>query len=96
MKCSEIMELLEELAPRRMACDWDNPGLLAGRREKEIKKILLTVDVDDQTVETAVKEQADMIVSHAHYCRGGSGLCGRSGGGPSRDRVRIADRRDGR
>lgn len=64
MKCSEIMELLEELAPRRMACDWDNPGLLAGRREKEIKKILLTVDVDDQTVETAVKEQADMIVSH--------------------------------
>ena len=44
MKCKELMEILEELAPRRMACDWDNPGLLAGRQEKEVKKILLTVD----------------------------------------------------
>ena len=56
MKCSEIIEVLETLAPRRCACDWDNPGLLAGRQDKEVKKILLTVDVDDKTVEEAVKE----------------------------------------
>jgi len=64
MKCSEIIEVLETLAPRRCACDWDNPGLLAGRKEKEVKKILLTVDVDDRTVEKAVSEQVDMIISH--------------------------------
>lgn len=64
MKCSEIIEILEELAPRRMACEWDNPGLLAGRREKEVKKVLLTVDADDETVEKAVKDGADMIISH--------------------------------
>lgn len=64
MKCREIMELLETLAPVSCACDWDNPGLLAGREEKEVKKILLTVDVDDQTVETAVTQRADMIISH--------------------------------
>lgn len=64
MKCKELMEILEELAPRRMACDWDNPGLLAGRQEKEVKKILLTVDVDDKAVEEAVKEGVDMIISH--------------------------------
>lgn len=64
MKCREIMEILEELAPKRMACDWDNPGLLAGRREKEVKKILLTVDADDETVKKAIADGADMIVSH--------------------------------
>ena len=58
------MNILDELAPKRMACEWDNPGLLAGRQDKEVKKILLTVDVDDKTVETAVKEHVDMIVSH--------------------------------
>ena len=37
MRCSEIINILEELAPHRMACEWDNPGLLAGRKEKEVK-----------------------------------------------------------
>lgn len=64
MKCSEIMDVLDMLAPKRCACDWDNPGLLAGRREKEVKKILLTVDVDERAVEKAVREGVDMIVSH--------------------------------
>ena len=64
MKCKDLMNILDELAPKRMACEWDNPGLLAGRQDKEVKKILLTVDVDDKTVETAVKEHVDMIVSH--------------------------------
>lgn len=64
MKCSEIIEILGTLAPPDCACDWDNSGLLAGRAEKEVKKILLTVDADDRTVEEAVQMGADMIVSH--------------------------------
>lgn len=47
-----------------MACEWDNPGLLAGRKEKEVKKLLLCVDADDEAVALAVRQGADMIVSH--------------------------------
>ena len=64
MRCSEIINILEELAPHRMACEWDNPGLLAGRKEKEVKKLLLCVDADDEAVALAVRQGADMIVSH--------------------------------
>ncbi len=64
MKCREIIDILEKLAPGRFACQWDNPGLLAGRTEKEVKKILLAVDVDDVAVKRAVESRADMIVSH--------------------------------
>lgn len=64
MKCSEIIEVLEKLAPAHCACDWDNPGLLAGRKEKEVETILLTVDADDEAVRTAKELGADMIVSH--------------------------------
>ena len=47
MKCSEIIKILETLSPRSMACDWDNPGLLAGRSGKEVKTIFLAVDATD-------------------------------------------------
>lgn len=64
MKCREIIKELERLAPRRFACDWDNPGLLAGRMEKEVKKILLTLDADDAAVQRAKETGADMLLSH--------------------------------
>ena len=64
MKCSEIIEILEELAPPSMACDWDNPGLLAGRSDKEVGTILLAVDATDSVLEQAEAMGADMIITH--------------------------------
>ena len=64
MKCREIIEILETLAPKSCACDWDNPGLLAGRMDKDVKKILLTLDADDAAVERAKEIGADMLLSH--------------------------------
>ena len=64
MKCSEIIKVLNELAPESCACEWDNPGLIAGRRDKEVKKILVTLDATDEAVETAIREGADMLLSH--------------------------------
>lgn len=64
MRCSEIIELLKELAPEDCACDWDNPGLLAGRSDKEVQKIYIALDATDQVVEAAVKAGADMLLTH--------------------------------
>lgn len=64
MKCREIVELLEKLAPMDMACDWDNPGLLAGRWEKEVRRIYLALDATDQVVEDAAKKGADLLITH--------------------------------
>lgn len=64
MKCRKIIEQLNRLAPEQIACDWDNPGLLAGRRDKEVKRILVAVDADDAVVEEAVLRGADMLLTH--------------------------------
>lgn len=64
MKCSEIMDILRRLAPEDCACEWDNPGLLAGRSDKEIKKIYIALDATDQVVEAAVESGADMLLTH--------------------------------
>ena len=67
MKCREIIEILETLAPKSCACDWDNPGLLAGRIDKDVKKILLTLDADDAAVERAKEIGADLaLFGHTH------------------------------
>lgn len=64
MQCRELIGRLDELAPRAYACEWDNPGFLAGREEKEIKKILVALDATDEVVEQAIREGADMLLTH--------------------------------
>lgn len=64
MKCKDVMEILEQLSPKGYACDWDNVGLLVGRKEKEVHKIMVALDASKEVVEHAVKEQADMLVTH--------------------------------
>ncbi|MDO4555213.1 MAG: Nif3-like dinuclear metal center hexameric protein [Lachnospiraceae bacterium] len=64
MKCSEIIDLIELLAPPSYACDWDNPGLVVGRKEREIRTILTALDATRAAVEKAMEEKADLIVTH--------------------------------
>ena len=64
MRCNELIQILERLAPVSCACDWDNVGLLAGRSDKEIKKVFLALDATDEVVEEAIRWEADMLITH--------------------------------
>ena len=64
MKCGDICTLIELEYGLEYACDWDNVGLLAGRRDKEVKKILLALDATDEVVQRAVRKEADMLITH--------------------------------
>ena len=50
MKIKDIAEIIEKDFPLNIAFDRDNVGLLIGDREEEVKKILLTLDVDEAVV----------------------------------------------
>lgn len=64
MKASEIKTLVEKVFPPSLAEEWDNVGLLVGRCGKEVKKVLLTLDVTPFVVREAIDARVDMIVSH--------------------------------
>ena len=64
MKCREIILTLEELSPKQYACDWDNVGLVVGRKDKEIHKIMVALDASKEVVAYAVKEQVDLLITH--------------------------------
>ena len=64
MKCQDVMQAMERIAPRRLAEEWDNPGLLVGSPHDEVRKILVALDVREETVERAIEDGCDLIVAH--------------------------------
>lgn len=66
MKCSEIMELIEEAFPIESGCEWDrcHLGLTCGRKDKEVKKIYVALDATREVIEAAIREKADMLITH--------------------------------
>ena len=64
MICSDIIQKIEERYPTRYALEWDNVGLLAGRMDKEIKKIYIALDATDEVIDEAVTWGADMLLTH--------------------------------
>lgn len=64
VKCVDIINIMEELAPIKLAEAWDNPGLLAGNPEAEVKKILVALDATEEVINEAITIGADIIVTH--------------------------------
>ena len=64
IKCQVIMDAMEKIAPRILAEEWDNPGLLLGNPSQTINKIIICLDVNSQVVEKAITEKCDLIISH--------------------------------
>lgn len=64
MKISQIAEIIESYAPKYMAEDYDNVGLLIGDASRECESVLLCLDVDEFVANEAVKKGVSLIISH--------------------------------
>ncbi|MBR2742425.1 MAG: Nif3-like dinuclear metal center hexameric protein [Clostridia bacterium] len=64
MKAREIYDRLCEHMPIRIKEDWDNSGFLLGDTNKEVGRVLVTLDVTADVAREAVKGKFDLIVSH--------------------------------
>lgn len=64
MKCKDIIKALEELAPVKYAEEWDNVGLLAGNKEKEVKRVMIALDATEDVIGQAIIKQVDMLITH--------------------------------
>ncbi len=58
------MSIIEKLAPKTLAEDWDNVGLQVGDPRADIKKILVSLDLTEEVLQEAIKEKANMIITH--------------------------------
>jgi dinuclear metal center YbgI/SA1388 family protein len=64
MKISDIIEVLESIAPLQYQEEYDNSGLIAGNREAECTGVLVSLDCTEDIVREAVEKRCNLIVSH--------------------------------
>ena len=60
----DVIKMMEYIAPSWMAYDSDTNGLQAGSRSSKVKKVLLALDATEKTIDYAVKNKFQMIVTH--------------------------------
>lgn len=63
-KVIDIFDYLTAIAPVDMALGFDNVGLLVGRRDREVTRVLTALDITDEVIQEAISLQAELIVSH--------------------------------
>lgn len=61
---SDVLHFIDTLAPRGIMEGWDNCGLLCGCGSKEVRTILVALDPFEAVAQEAIREQADLIVTH--------------------------------
>ena len=59
-----VVEFMEAFAPSGLAEDWDNVGLLIGRSQAPLEKVMTCLTVTPASVQEAINRQAQLVVSH--------------------------------
>ena len=62
--CQTIIDWMEQLAPKRLAEEWDNVGLLVGSPSHKVERVLVALDATDNIIDYAIEQGAEMIVAH--------------------------------
>lgn len=65
MTVRQLYDFLDKKIPASLSCDWDNDGLMCcPDGEAQVKKVLIALDITERTVDYAVDNGFDTIISH--------------------------------
>lgn len=63
-KGQTVIQYMEQLAPKHVAEPDDRIGLQLGTLQKDIRTVLVALDVNDEVVDEAIELGADLIIAH--------------------------------
>ncbi len=65
MTVRELYDFLHKKIPASLSCDWDNDGLMCcPDGEAQVEKVLIALDITERTVDYAIENCFDTIISH--------------------------------
>lgn len=64
MRVLEIMKILENLAPKDLALDFDNVGLIVGNKEDLVDNIVVALDVTKKVLDYCISHNANVLIVH--------------------------------
>lgn len=67
----DVLSYLETIAPPALKMEWDNIGLLCGKADQQVEKILVALDPFISVCKEALEIGADLIVTHHPLIFGG-------------------------
>jgi dinuclear metal center YbgI/SA1388 family protein len=59
-----LLAELDALAPWRLAEEWDNVGLMVGRRDRPVTRVLVALDLRAEVLDEAQAIRADLVMVH--------------------------------
>lgn len=62
MRLEEVYKALDAISPFEMQASWDNSGLILGSYDQEISKVVLSIDIDEELLESV--EEGSLIITH--------------------------------
>lgn len=60
----EIITLFEQWSPKRFAMEGDPVGLHIGQLNRQVEKVLVTLDVDEKVIDEAISKGANLVIAH--------------------------------
>lgn len=64
MLVKDISNIIEDMAPIYLKESYDNVGLMVGENNKEVKRILLSLDCTLNVIDEAIEKNVDLIITH--------------------------------
>lgn len=63
-RVKDLVAFLERFAPLDLAEEWDNVGLLAGDRTREVSRVLTCLTLTADVAREAIERKAELVVTH--------------------------------
>lgn len=63
-KVQRIINIINQIAPPRLAEDWDNVGLIVGDYAASVEKLMVSLDVTEAVLDEAIQQGVQLIISH--------------------------------
>ena len=64
MIVGDLEAAIDALAPVELAEDWDNVGLMVGRRDRSVSRVLVALDLRRAVIDEAVRRECEAILVH--------------------------------
>ena len=61
---ADVVDAVDRLAPFRLAETWDNVGLLLGDPQREVRRLLVSLDVTEAVCDEAERAGAEALLAH--------------------------------
>lgn len=64
MLVAQLLALVDRLAPFALAEDWDNVGLIVGRHNRPVRRVLVALELRDEVLHEARERGCDTVLTH--------------------------------